>query len=290
MTTPPSQPIPTPTATEDWLLLLLGDSALPTGGFVASGGLEAAKQAGHVSDATQLRGFMRDAVHTYAFGGVPIVREAWGVMAGEGEGEGRGEREKIVELDGDHDTLIGTNHVARKASRAQGAAFLTLLMRGFPSERGVEIVKAFKTEVRASRSPGHLAVCFGIVCWSLGISLERTEHLFLFLHVRSLLSAAIRLNLVGPYQGQQMLLAAQADVAEVLRLVREKMELDEQQGGKYDRHDSTDDGMTGGVVENEDDADLRHHRLATTTACQTSPVVDILQGLHSQLYSRMFNS
>lgn len=35
---------------------------------------------------------------------------------------------------------------------------------------------------------------------------ERAQHLHLYLHARSLLSAAVRLNIIGPYGSQQVLL------------------------------------------------------------------------------------
>lgn len=37
---------------------------------------------------------------------------------------------------------------------------------------------------------------------------ERSQYLHLFLHARSLLSAAVRLNVLGPYGAQQLLLHA----------------------------------------------------------------------------------
>ncbi|TPX61550.1 hypothetical protein PhCBS80983_g01131 [Powellomyces hirtus] len=258
---------------EDWLLCMISDSALPTGGFVSSGGLEAAVQAGHVTSSSLLA-YMNASVHSYAHSGVPYVRAAWQCLEESRAGEGidlDGIISKLTGLDHGCDVLTGTNHIARRASRAQGAAYLTLAVRGFPTERGIVIVKAFKTEVRASRTPGHLVLCFAIVCWCLGIPLDRTEHLLVFLYVRSLLSAAIRLNLVGPYQGQQLLLALQKEVEHALRLVQRRME------GHHIPQQSLAGPDTISIA-------------AATLACQTSPVVDILQGLHGQLYSRMFNS
>ncbi|KAJ3174697.1 hypothetical protein HDU87_006946 [Geranomyces variabilis] len=233
---------------EDFLLQVLSDSNLPTGGFVSSAGLEAAVQAKHV-DQTSLLPYVRASLHSYAHASLPFVRDVWACLDGLDTAEAGHEGS----VDQNCDSLIGTNHIARRASRAQGAAYLTLAIRGFPGERGINVVKLFKTEVRSNRSPGHLVPCFALVCWCLGLSLQRTEHLLLFLHVRSLLSAAIRLNLVGPYQGQQFLIALQQPVEDALAIVERRT----QRGGD---------------------------------ACQTSPVADILQGLHGQLYSRMFNS
>jgi urease accessory protein len=44
---------------EDYLLLMLADSALPTGGFVASSGLEAATKIGLVRDVPQLLSYIQ---------------------------------------------------------------------------------------------------------------------------------------------------------------------------------------------------------------------------------------
>jgi len=41
---------------------------------------------------------------------------------------------------------------------------------------------------------------------ALGLTLERSQYLHLFLHARSLLSASVRLNNIGPYGAQQILL------------------------------------------------------------------------------------
>ncbi|KAJ2720165.1 hypothetical protein GGI07_004768 [Coemansia sp. Benny D115] len=57
---------------ETWLLWMLADSQLPTGGFVASAGLEAAVQGGLVRedadehDADSFVGFIRDSTHNQA--------------------------------------------------------------------------------------------------------------------------------------------------------------------------------------------------------------------------------
>jgi urease accessory protein len=77
-------------------------------------------------------------------------------------------------------------------------------------------------------------------------------HLLLFNHARSLVSAAIRLNLLGPYQAQTVLLDLQEKVEEL--------------SSRYVEG--------GGEVE----------------YYQSNPVQDIVIGRHSQCYSRLFNS
>ncbi|KAL1738340.1 UreF-domain-containing protein, partial [Schizophyllum fasciatum] len=102
------------------------------------------------------------------------------------------------------------NHVARRASRAQGVALLTLYAKGLAPPRGAEPLRraldAYKRRVRRADAPGHLPVCWGALAAALGLPLARATHLHLFLHARGLLSAAVRLNALGPYAAQQLLL------------------------------------------------------------------------------------
>lgn len=58
-----------------------------------------------------------------------------------------------------------------------------------------------------ARSISHLVcVSFRPIMSLLPICLDRAQHLALFLHARSLLSAAVRMNIIGPYLSQQLLL------------------------------------------------------------------------------------
>ncbi|PWN52744.1 hypothetical protein IE53DRAFT_366936 [Violaceomyces palustris] len=53
---------------------------------------------------------------------------------------------------------------------------------------------------------GHLPICFGVFTSCLGLSLEKSVKLHLFLQARSLLSSSIRLNTLGPYLAHQLIL------------------------------------------------------------------------------------
>lgn len=95
---------------------------------------------------------------------------------------------------------------------------------------------------------------------------ERSQYLHLFLHARSLLSAAVRLNDIGPYGAQQILLHAVRPlvVAEVARC----REL-----------------RTGEASEDKDGFDRTTHGPANTW-----PLGEILAARHDQQHSRIFNS
>ncbi|KAJ7639140.1 UreF-domain-containing protein [Roridomyces roridus] len=205
------------------LLLLLSDSNLPTGSFVASSGLESFLAHGFATGTTPasevITTFVRDSLSTYAPSALPFVADAHSVVS---HLSSAGQDQTIARLE-DLDDLyecMTLNHVARRASKAQGVALLSLYAKGFSRPPGVALISSsatdeeerlsklvdnFKLMVRRGDSDGHLPVCWGTLCAALGLSLERTQHLHLYLHARSLLSAAVRLNSIGPYAAQQIL-------------------------------------------------------------------------------------
>lgn len=100
--------------------------------------------------------------------------------------------------------------------------------------RGTRVIERIKKMIRRGETAGHLPVCWGLMTSAAGLSLgtsshllplfswhshlqstnhqhhprplvEKTIHLHLFLHIRSVLSAAVRLNIVGPYASTALL-------------------------------------------------------------------------------------
>ena len=181
---------------ESYLLLLLSDANLPTGSFVASAGLEstAAHALLHVPGppGSDILAFLRSSVDTYARSALPFARDAHRVVAAYASGE-TPEPEldaalaALTHLDALYDAST-LNHVARRASCAQGAALLTLFTRGFtrPSlllttdaatddydHRAAALVAALKLRVRRGEPDapaGHLPVCWGVLTGALGLT------------------------------------------------------------------------------------------------------------------------
>jgi urease accessory protein len=198
---------------ETYLLLVLSDSNLPTGSFVASAGLESTAThalfhtapptigAGAGTDSSSdILAFLRNSVDTYARSALPFARDAHRISSAYVNKE-------IAELDValaalaridalyDSSTL---NHVARRASCAQGTALLTLYAKGFThppfllmpvkttsahgplldeqerdrESRAGALVAALKLRVRRGDlddAPGHLPVCWGVLAGALGL-------------------------------------------------------------------------------------------------------------------------
>ncbi|KAK0461735.1 uncharacterized protein EV420DRAFT_125511 [Desarmillaria tabescens] len=213
---------------ETYILLLLSDSNLPTGAFVASSGLESYMKHGFGSNDPTT--FIRDSMASYARSALPFVSDAHRLVSLYRELDVQGNSSDqalsklladIITLEGLYETMT-LNHVARRASKSQGVALLTLYSKAlsppssFPLEPNAKRVHErmsafftqFKTLVRREDTHGHLPTCWGALTAALGLTLERSCYLHLFLHARSLLSASVRLNDIGPYNAQQILLHA----------------------------------------------------------------------------------
>lgn len=218
----------------DWLVWQLVDSAFPSGGFAHSGGLEAAHQQGYVPDADALDRFIRTALIQAERSALPFVVAA------------HREPTDWPRIDTLCDAFL-TNHVANRASRKQGLSLLAAAAATFPAEE----LRLWRAAARQENYPCHFAPIFGAVTASLQVPLLDTASSWLFLTARSLLSAAVRLGIVGPMQAQAMqhhLGPAAQDIAS------------------------------------------RAPDLTLDDAAQAAPLLDLLHANHDRLYSRLFQS
>ncbi|KAK4204328.1 hypothetical protein QBC40DRAFT_165076 [Triangularia verruculosa] len=255
----PEQPLSTPNLSHHYHLLL-SDSALPLGSFAFSSGLESYLAHGHKSDPyhphTSFAAFLPLSISSYASTTLPFVLSAHRDPS----------LSNLVSLDDTQDASIICT-VGRRASIAQGRALLGIWERSFsltfPSSprqpAAVGDLKEFARLVKRSSSKeipdasAHLAPLFGAVCSVVGLTLQQTAYMFLFGHVKALVSAAVRAGMFGPYQAQKVLAGAT-----VQELITEMIKRE------WDT-----------VVEN---------------AGQNVPVMDLWFGRHEVLYSRIFNS
>jgi urease accessory protein len=259
-------------------LLLLSDSALPLGSFAFSSGLESylahhklksAPASGPASaNPSQLAAFhtfLSLSLQSLSSTALPYVLAAYR------------EPETIEELDNDFDaSTICT--VARRASVAQGRALLSVWERSFRSHHifsksnghingnatgtgnidpAISSLQTLSTALRSSKEAyppnAHLAPLWGILTLILSIPLHSSAYLFLFSHARTVISAAVRASVLGPYQAQNVLAST------TLR-------------------DSIEEVVN------------RHWDRKTEDAGQCVPAVDLWVGRHEMLYSRIFNS
>lgn len=261
---------------ETWLLWLLADSQLPTGGFVASAGLEAALQSGLVREVaadekSSLVEFIRDSAYNQARFSLPFCTQAhcltMRMLASQ-----ESPIDELASIDKCHHSMLSSNAVALRASAAQGGGLLSLFNRGYAhsnfmaDERGqtcASIAKQLQRLSRLGEVHGHWATVFGFVCAAMEIDVARMQQLFLFQFVRQIFSAAIRLNLVGPLRAQTL----QCDIHPfVSDLIARYGHL------QAEYNTASLDDMFG------------------ETAVYTEPMLELYQGMHDRLYSRIFNS
>jgi urease accessory protein len=212
-----------------WLLLQLVDGAFPSGGFAHSAGLEPSM---HLRGIGDLEPFVDEVLWQSARSALPFVRRAC-----QAPGE-------LPALDALFDAT-STNHVANRASRAQGRALAGAARRVF--ERADVLLIAEHT----TSGPAHHAPVFGAVFGTLGIGAADTQAAWLHGVMRGVLSAAVRLGVVGPLEAQQV----QATRTPAL------------------------DRMLASCTD-----------LAVDDAASTAPLLELFGALHDRLDGRLFQS
>jgi urease accessory protein len=217
---------------QEWLTWQIVDSAFPTGAFAHSWGLESAWQHGEIEDAGQLRAFLDASILQAGFATLPFVNAA------------HPNPDALEALDDIAEAFL-TNPVANRASRIQGRTLVATAARIWPSPD----LRALQS--RADGTCAHVAPLAGAAFRFVGLPLDATQGVLLYGTARGVLSAAVRLGIVGSYEAQRMQHACRGQLQAVAR---------------------------------------RCANLTIDDLAQTAPIVDLLQSGHDRLYSRLFQS
>src|SRR3984957_6961394 len=217
-----------------WQLLQIADSAFPAGGFAHSSGLEAAMHHGRARTAEGLDAYVREHLWNVGWASLPFVTAAFDAPG------------DVWALDAWADATI-TSHVANRASRTQGRTFLATCAQIFDEPA----VLAMAARARTREVSAHLAPVFGASLAALGAARAAAQALHLYVALRGVASAAVRLGVVGPHEAQ--------------RLQRS--------------HSRTLDAVLAACG-----------NVAPDDAATAFPLLDLMGATHDRLYARLFQS
>lgn len=116
---------------------------------------------------------------------------------------------------------------------------------------GHDALLAARAQMNKQQLDGHLAPVFGFVTRTLGVPREEALATFLHLGLRGTLSAAVRLGCCGPTEAQSI-------------------------------HQRLHGALAAGLA--------RGSALRLEDVAQTAPMIELVQGTHDRLYSRLFQS
>lgn len=216
----------------DWVVWQVVDSAFPTGSFAHSWGLEAAWQQGEIETPAAVEAFVRASAQQAAYASIPLVNAVYC------------HPDRIETLDDLADAFL-LNAVANRASRVQGRTLVTTACRVWPSETLAALAR------QAQSLHAHAAPLTGATFRAIELPLATVQRVVLYATARGVLSAAVRLGIVGSYEAQRMQYACGPAL----------------------------DGLAARCAD-----------LDETDLTQTAPVIDLLQAAHDRLYSRLFQS
>jgi urease accessory protein len=216
----------------EWLTWQIVDSAFPTGLFAHSWGLESMWQHGEIESLDALQIFLDEAILQAGRATVPLLNAAFDRPA------------DLERLDGIADAFL-TSAVANRASRVQGRALIATAANVWPSPLVADLQR------RADGTCAHVGPLTGATFHAIGLPRSTAQRAVLYGAARGVLSAAVRLGIIGSFEAQRLQHACTP------MLERVAME----------------------CAESGIDA-----------LAQPAPLIELLQSRHDLLYSRLFQS
>lgn len=171
-------------------LLHLVDSALPTGSFAYSYGLESSLTFGLIDTPFKLRNYLYAYLQQVASLEIPFINSCFTLSEGTDE---------MRDMAADYDALLLVPTLHR-ASIVQGKNWLKLLATFYPDAKLEELINWFG----AQEIPLHFTLSFALTLRRAGFAQADLQAVFLHMALRDQLSAAVRLGFLGSMEGHQL--------------------------------------------------------------------------------------
>jgi urease accessory protein len=171
-------------------LLHLVDSAIPTGSFGYSYGLESTLTFGLITTPLALRNHLYSYLQQAGSAELPLIYSTFHLT------EKAAEFQAVAE-EYDAQLLVPTLY---RASTVQGRNWLKLLTTFYPDAALETLTDWFA----AQEIPPHFTLVFTLALQRVGFGLNEVQAMYLHMLLRDQLSAAIRLGFLGPLEGHQL--------------------------------------------------------------------------------------
>src|SRR4030042_5996215 len=192
----------------DLRLLQITDSAFPLGGFAFSSGLESAAKLGLIADLAAFRKYLRNYLHQTARSEIPFVKGAFELT-----GVGYQHLEPLYE----RFNAFVTIPTMRQSSVTQGRSLLLVFRAAYPDV----CVNDFTEWLQERKLTPHFVPTFGVCVKLAGLPLKDALFGYCYMALRDQISAAVRLGLSGPHEGQRVLWKLLDEAPEALSAVED---------------------------------------------------------------------
>ncbi|KAG7355162.1 UreD urease accessory protein [Nitzschia inconspicua] len=249
-----------------WSMVMLADSGLPTGSFAHSAGLETAAQLGMIQSEQQVGNFVHAATRSTMQLSTPFLIAGHQIMEQQAsviDDSSASIPQQWERLHRQCHAVMSTNQPACAASLDQGKSLARILSQWLQSESTIDprLLEAREEVLDCLKSfPPHVAPTIGAIGGLLGLDKGQVCRLYAYCAARDVVSAAVRLSLVGPLASVPMLHRAQESAEDGIQAVLSLM-------------------MKDGAI---------HDPLMAASA--SAPVIEALHPCHEVLQVRLFRS
>lgn len=183
-------------------LLQVSDAAFPTGSFSHSVGLEAFFAAGELNGAEDLRRLAGLYLNAWATSDCVALRASY-----------EAELEELFRVD----RLLSATKLARESRAASAVTGKRFLMSVAALGAESSVLDAFVDAVRSGKTPGNLAVGYGVAAPALGLGSEAALLSYFYASVSSLVAAGQKLIPLGGNTAQRVFYELSGEIIDAVK-------------------------------------------------------------------------